>query len=392
VTPLKVCLLVNDLRIGGAERQLVELATGLDTRRFQPLVVTLYPGHPLEADLVHAGVPVVSLDRRGRFDFGAVWRLRSLLRREDVSVIQPFLTPATFFGLTASILAGTPVRVVTERCGLRVNPGAGSNVYRFLEDRLTRFAAVAVPNSCAGAAYLRSRGIGSRKIRVIYNGVSPDRVSAPPQEVAAVRAGLGIPAEAPVVGIVASLQEAKDHRTFLAACALVREHYPAAHFVIVGDGELRTSLEKQAIALGLGAATHFTGNQARVAPLVASFDVSVLSSFDHEGCSNSILEAMGLARPVVCTDVGGNAELVQDGENGFVVPPKSPEAMAGRIMRLLGDPALSRSLGEAGRRRFQADFMLATMVRNYEDLYAELWAARTGAENETYRRGEAREA
>jgi len=376
VNRLKVCLLVNDLRIGGAERQLVELATGLDSRRFQPLVVTLYPGQPLEADLAQAGVPVQSVHRSGKFDFRPVGRLSALLRRERVDIIQPFLTPATFFGLLAANLARTPVTIVTERCGLRVDPGAGSNAYRFLEDRLTHFAAAAVPNSKAGAAYLRRRGIPPRKIRVIYNGVNPARVTATPTDAAAVRDNLGIPSGAPVVGIVASLQRAKDHHTFLRAARRVAHNYPAAHFVIVGDGELRKELEHAARHLGIGARTHFTGNQSHVAPLIASFDVAVLSSYDHEGCSNFILEAMGLGKPVVCTGVGGNPELVTSGENGFVVPPRDPSLMAGAIIRLLADQALRHALGERGRQRFQQDFTLQNMIRNYEDLYLQLWEKR----------------
>ena len=386
---LKVCLIVNDLRIGGAERQLVELATGIDARRFDPLVVTLYEGQPLEADLAAAGIRVVSLHRSSKFDFRPIWRLSALLRRERVDVIQPFLTPATFFGLSASLLAGTRIRVVTERCGLRVNPGAGSNAYRFLEDRLTRFAEAAVPNSAAGAGYLRSRGIPSRKIRVIYNGVNPARVSATTDDAVAASNGLGIPSDAPVVGIVASLQTAKDHRTFLRAAERVGRSHPAAHFVIVGDGELRAELEELSRRLGIDGKTHFTGNQARISPLISAFDVAVLSSHDHEGCSNFILEAMGLGKPVVCTDVGGNPELVKNGENGFVVPPKDPEKLADAVTRLLADRALGETLGLQGRERFNREFTLPTMVKNYEDLYLELWEKRALARRGRVSREEA---
>lgn len=370
---LKVCLLINDLRIGGAERQLVELATGLDRSRFDPLVVTLYHGQGLETELLRGGVRLLSLNRRGKYDFRPIFRLRSILRRERVDIIQPFLTPATFFGLSASLLAGTPVRIVTERCGLRVNPGVGSSLYRFVEDRLSRFADAAVPNSQAGAAYLMRRGISRNKIWVIYNGVNASRVAFSANEVRSARESLGIPADAPVLGVVASLQEAKDHRTFLDACSRVASELTDAHFVIVGDGELRTALEDMAWCLGIGQRTHFTGNQVRVAPLIACFDVAVLSSCDHEGCSNFILEAMGLGKPVVCTNVGGNPELVRDGENGFTVPPKRPELMADRILTILRDAELARSFGGNGRARFDTEFTLPTMVHAYEKLYVTLW-------------------
>ena len=177
-TKLNVCLLVNDLRYGGAERQLVELALGLDKERFNPLVVTLYAGEPLERELRHApGVGLVSLERKGKWDFGALRRLSRLLRENDVHIIQPFLTPATAFGLSAAIMARTPVKIATERCGVRLNTSIGNKLYRFVEDRLTRYTDAVAPNSEAGRDYVLSRGINEDDVRVIYNGVAPERTT-----------------------------------------------------------------------------------------------------------------------------------------------------------------------------------------------------------------------
>lgn len=373
---LNVMLLVNDLRIGGAERQLVELARGLDRDRFRCVVATLYPGQPFESDLREAGIEVISLGRNGKFDFGTVFRLSRVLRDEKIDVIQPFLTPATFFGLTAAMIARTPVRIVTERCGLRADPGFGNRIYRFVEDRLSAGAAAAIPNSAAGLDYLAKRGVKPGVTKVIYNGVSPDRVTAGDGEAASIRSELGIPDGAPAVGIVASLQKAKDHESFLRSAALVAEAHADAHFVVVGDGELRSELEALASNLGIGDRTHFAGNQRRVAAYIALFNVAVLSSCDHEGCSNYLLEAMGQAKPIVCTNVGGNPELVTEGVNGFIVPVRSPSKMAEAINAVLADKARAAELGDAGKRRFDAEFTLEHMVGEYEQLYTELWAGR----------------
>lgn len=373
---LTVMLLVNDLRVGGAERQVVELARGLDPARFRPIVATLYAGGVLEQELWMAGVPVVSLARRHKLDFSVIRQLAGLLRKERVDVIQPFLTPATFFGLSAALLARTPVKIVTERCGLRTSPGLGSNVYRFFEDRLTRYADAAIPNSDAGRRYLMARGIRTEAIRVIYNGIGPSRTAVSESAVRAVRASLGLPRGGRIAGIVASLQPAKDHETFLQAAARVADVVPNAYFAIVGDGELRAHLESRVRDLGLSARVRFTGNVADVASYIAAFDVSVLSSCDHEGCSNALLEAMALGRACVATDVGGNRELVIDGDTGLVVPARDPERLSGAIARLLASPALARAMGRAGRAHFEARFTLDRMVRAYEALYAELWARR----------------
>ena len=197
---------------GRTDLTLVELARGLGRDRFNPLVVTLYPGEPLERELRHSsGVELVSLERKGKWDFGALRRLSRLLRSKDVHIIQPFLTPSTAFGLSAAIMARTPVKIATERCGVRLNTSVGNKLYRFVEDRLTRFADAVVPNSEAGRDYVLSRGINEDKVRVIYNGVAPERTTCLPNDRAAVRASFGIRPDEPVVGIVASLTPAKDH-------------------------------------------------------------------------------------------------------------------------------------------------------------------------------------
>jgi len=367
-----VLLMIDDLCLGGAERQLVELAKGLDKQRFRVLAVTLYPGQPLERDLEgQDGIRLLSLNRKGKFDFGILLPLVRLLRRESIHVIQPFLSPATFFGLTAAVLARVPVKVVTERCGVRRDTKLGENLYRFVEDRLTRFADVAVANSQSGADFLVSRGIGTEKTRVIYNGVNAERVTTTEAEVVTLRANLGI-AAAPVIGIVASLTAPKDFPTFLRGASIIRDAVPLARFLIVGDGPLRRELEGMAAQLGLADSVVFAGHQMRVAPFIGSFDVAVLSSCDYEGCSNYLLEAMGLGRPVVATDIGGNRELVRHGETGLLVPPRDPAALAAAVLTLVDDRALVSRLTDAARARFLAGFSVPTMVRQYEQLYEEL--------------------
>ena len=370
---VNVLLMTDDLRPGGAERQLVELAKGLDKGRFRVLVATLYAGQPLERELEgQEGIQLLSLNRKGKFDFGILPPLVRLLRREKIHVIQPFLSPATFFGLTAALLARVPVRVVTERCGVRRDTKLGENLYRFAEDRLTRFADVAVANSESGREFLVSRGIGAEKTRVIYNGVNAERVTTSEAEVAAVRASLGLAAEALVIGIVASLTAPKDFPTFLRSARIIRDSVPSARFLIVGNGPLRLGLEEMAAQLGLADSVLFAGHQMRVAPFIGGFDVAVLSSCDYEGCSNYLLEAMGLGRPVVATDIGGNRELVRHGETGLLVPPRDPGALAGAVLTLLDDRTLVSRLTDAAQQRFRAGFSVPTMVRQYEQLYEEL--------------------
>lgn len=378
---LRVLLLINGLRVGGAERQLIELAKGLDRRRFDVMVGTLYSGWSFEDELAgRDDLRLVSLDRRHKYDIGTLPKLARLLRRERIDIIMPFLTPATFFGLSAALLARTPVRIATERTGTgKDHAGLGSNIYSIAQDRLARRADLVVANSESGRQAVIARGVELRKTRVIYNGVSADRVTVTDAQRAEVRRELGLPTGARVAGIVARLEPMKQHETFLRAAARVREVLPNAYFLIVGDGSLRSALEARARELGLDGHARFLGDRLTVAPYIDLLDVAALSSSGKEGCSNFLLEAMALGKPSVCTDIGGNPEVIVHGQTGLLVPPGDPERFADALLLLLTDTDRGRRMGEHARRAFDGRFSVGQMVRAYEQLYDELWSLRTHA-------------
>ncbi len=376
---INVCLPVNYLGFGGAERQLVELALGLDKDRFRVLVVTLRSGGELEAELKNEqGITLHNLDRKSKYSMAPVIRFARLLKRQQVHIIQPFLSPATFFGLTASFLSRTPVRIVTERCGLRKDRGLGNKAYRFVEDRLTRFSDLAVANSEAGRQYLHERGISPSMTRVIYNGINPERLQPDPDMVRRVKERLDLPSDGLVIGNVASLTQPKDQATILRAAASLSARFPGLRVAMVGDGPLRSGLEALAQELGLGSRAVFFGNQHNVADYMAALDVAVLSSVDNEGCSNFLLEAMGLGKPVVATDVGGNCELVQEGQNGWLVPPGDYQALAASLEEALNDMERREAMGNVGRRTVETRFSLPHMIDAHQELYQELLEKKMG--------------
>jgi L-malate glycosyltransferase len=381
---------VNELKIGGAEQQLLELVRGLDKRRFRPIVAPLYPRGPLDAEFrAVAGAQVVDLERRGKFDATTLVRVGALLRNRGVSVVQPFLSPATFFGLFPAVLLRTPVKVVTERCGVRLVRGAGYRIYRSLEDRLTRFADVVVPNSAAGRDDLLRRGIPADKMRIIYNGINPDRLQIDREQVEAHRARLGVPSGGHVIGVLASITPAKGHDTFLRAAASLAARRPEVRYAVIGDGPLRAPMEALSAELGLAGRVVFFGYQRRVADFLAACDVLVSSSRDNEGCSNAILEAMALGVPVVATDVGGNRELVEDGVTGYLMPAGDEAALAAALEAALAGEASRRAVAARARQMVDARFSVRRMVHDYEVLYESLCAAKRANETPRLRRAAA---
>jgi glycosyltransferase involved in cell wall biosynthesis len=266
-------------------------------------------------------------------------------------------------GLLALRIAPAPAAVATRRVDFPLRGPLSRWKYRACR----RVIAV----SRAIAAVLESGGLDPGRIRVVYEGV-PDRPPAAGGH-EALRA-LGVPEGAPVVGNVAALTEHKDHSSLLQAAARVVQRAPLARFLILGEGELKPRLEREAAALGLGDRCVFAGFRNDLDRLLPALTLFCLSS-RLEGLGTSVLDAMCFGVPVVATAAGGIPEAVQDGVTGRVVPPGDPAALAAAILELLQDEPRRRALGRAGRARFEERFSAERMVDETLGVYRELLKA-----------------
>jgi glycosyltransferase involved in cell wall biosynthesis len=244
----------------------------------------------------------------------------------------------------------------------RVRSEEDRELLRRLTPKMDHLIAV----SRASVRKLEDEGRVAAPISLIYNGVDLARYDEP-EVCCTLQAEYGIPAGAPVVGVVARLEPEKGHPTLLDAWPLVLASVPNAHLLIVGEGSQREALEEQAANL---ASVHFTGRRDDVPAVTAALDVAVLPSY-REAQGLSILEAMALARPVVASAVGGIPEMVEDGRTGLLVPPRDPEALAAAITRLLLDHPFADTLGKAGKDLVHERFCVELMVRAVESIYDE---------------------
>jgi len=233
-----------------------------------------------------------------------------------------------------------------------------------MANKISRWAAyhadVIVANSQAG---LDSFGFQNHpRARVIYNGVDLSRF-------------IGIetsPENQSTVCMVANFSDKKDHITSIYALPLIMKSFPDARLVLVGhDAGTLESTRNLVNDLGLSQAVRFVTDTLNPEPFIAGSQICILTSFT-EALSNSILEYMGMHKPVIATANSGNAEVVDSGKTGFLIPPNSPEILAEHIIRLLRNPELARSMGKAGYKRLVEIFSLERMVDSYEDQYSSL--------------------
>jgi glycosyltransferase involved in cell wall biosynthesis len=371
------------MSIGGAQTHLLHVLRRLDRRRFSPLLCCLATDRDDAHLLDHVRelrVPILDANLPDRAN--SLVRPRSAVqmariarefKRRRVQIVHSYLFHANWFGTLAGRLAGVPVVIVSKR---------SMDVYARRRERwacrlVNRLAHCVTAVAEAVREHVhREEGCPRDKIVVIPNGVDAEQFRG--AEVPPADEFPGMAGDGKVVGTITRLVWKRGHEELLEAAALVARGEPATRLLIVGDGPLRPSLEQRVKERGLNGTVRFLGAVPRAARLLPHFDVFVLSSV-WEGMSNGLLEAMAAGRAVVATRVGGNPEVIVDGESGLLVPPRDPQALADAVLRLLRDPELARRMGEAARRRVEAEFTLPRMVRRLERLYDELLAPRTAA-------------
>lgn len=372
----KVVFLIGSLHVGGSETQLAELASRLDRDVFDVIVCAM-TGGPLETELRAKGVRVHPLGfislRAGPWwkrpralavAVRATLRFWTILRRERPDIVHGFLIEAYLLGTFLGRLAGVPYVVASRR-------SLGSfkekkYVYLFLEGLADRLTDLFIANSDAVRTDTLAREpIKASDIIVIRNGLDLTRFDALATPAGPGRRG------GPRVIVVCNLIGYKGHEFFLRAWPQVLNSFPDAEAVLVGDGVLRGHLEAMARALDIGHSVEFLGVRRDIPELLASADLYVHPSL-QEGYSNALLEAMASGRAVVATAVGGNVEMVDDGDTGVLVTPADAQALADAMLSLLRDPQRAQAMGRRAQAAARGRHDMAVVVRQYEATYADL--------------------
>lgn len=355
---LRVLLLTDEMEVGGTQRQIAFLARALDPARFAPAVAYFRNRSFLVDELEAGGVPVAEIPKRGRIDPAFVRRLVAHLRRGRYDVMHCFSFTGELWGAVARRLVAAPARPALVS-SVRNKYDWYSGLQWRAKGWVSRQSCRIVANSRAGAEFARARmSLPQDAIDVVYNGVALGPPAAPVS---------GAPVTALFVG---RLVEQKNVPVLLRAMRRLQDAGTPLRLRLAGDGPLRGECVAQAAALGITGRVEFLGERADARELMAAADVVVLPS-RREGLSNVILEAMAAGRPVVASDVGGSAELVEHGRTGLLFPSDDDAALAAALSALAADAARREVLGTEGRRRAEERFSVEAMGRSMEAIYTE---------------------
>ncbi len=349
--------------LGGGERIVLKLAALLPQYGFRVSVLTFF-AHPSSPFLAAATCPVYELPLTSTYDrnaFHAALELRRFLKAQSVQIVQTFFESSDLWaGLVVKLTS--PARLIWSRRDMGILRAPKHHLaYRLLANLPDHVLAV---SELVRQYSIDTDGIHPDRVTTIYNGLNLADWTTPTPP----------PAQPFHITTLGNIRHVKGHDVFLRAASLIVQRHPDTRFTIAGEilePDYYAHLLELIQQLNLTHHVHFLGGVTNLRNHLTTAHLFVLPS-RSEGFSNAIIEAMAASLPVVATNVGGNAEAVQHGHSGLIVPPEDPHALATAILRLLEDPATRSRMGAAGRELVLQKFTIHAMMTHTTQLYQKL--------------------
>lgn len=358
---VRVLIVTDEMEVGGTQRQIVHIARGLDRERFEATVVYFCNRSFLADELERAGVNVVEIRKEHRIDFHFIWKLVKFIDNGRFDVMHCFSFTGELWGAVARRLirpSRRPVLITSVRNKYDWYSRFQWRIKRWTASQSSRVIA----NSRSGAEHAAAQiGLEKGSIDVVYNGVGEPSTAAIAQRA---------PSRPIIMALfVGRLVEQKNVPVLLRAMKTLHEKEIPVHLRIAGDGPLRKHCDQLINEYGLERAVELLGERPDVAMLMATSDFVVLPSY-REGLSNVILEAMMVGRPVVASNVGGNAELVEAMRTGLLFENDNDTELAQAMLALVMNSGMREAFGAQGRQRATEHFTVRAMVTSMERFYS----------------------
>lgn len=306
---------------------------------------------------------LIQIPRKSHFDLTRLIKLIKTFWSFKPDIVHTYLSSANSYGRVAAIFTKIPVIIASERSSYQL--GINKKRYEIIIDKiLFLFTDAIICNSInASKSLIEKHSFNKKKIYVVHNGVEKKTNNSNQN----INNG-----DVKVIGMVANHLKWKNYPLFIDAVKIIINNYDNyLHFLTVGDGPLRLESESYAKELGLSEYIDFARSTDNVPEFLNKINIFVSTS-SYEGLSNSIMEAMSAGLPCVVTNVGGNAELVSNGETGFLVSPNNPKALAEKLLLLLNDDVKSKRFGALGSEKMLKKFSIKNMVNETEKIYNKL--------------------
>lgn len=365
--PVKLVVVVDEMELGGAQRQISYLLHNIDQRKVSPHLIYFRHKSHLVDKLVAAGIPVTFVEKRSTLDLKFFWSLLKTLRGLDYDVLHGFNVTAEIWSLLCHKVIRKGTFVSSVRCLFDVLGQREQQMKPFV----TRNSDFIISNSSSGLESLREQvAFEDTQATVIYNGTNQQqRLSSEQRQNA--RGQAGYSTDKLTLCIVCRLVASKNVGMMLKALeTLTPDQLQRVNLLVVGDGPEMHRLREQATG-ELSKVVHFVGESNDVDQWYRMSDVFVQTS-DSEGLPNTVMEAMSHGLAVVATDVGGTSELITNDNEGYLIAKNDHLALAEKIVQLLEHPQEVNNLGNRAIETIEERFALQAMVSQFENTYQQL--------------------
>ncbi len=363
---LNVMHITYDMRIGGTEMVIKSIIEGIHANRIKQSIFCIEePLGPWGQKMQTEGTSIFTANRRPGFDLSLIKAIKTKIKLHKIDIVHCHQYTPWVYGTLAALF--TPAKVVFTEHG-RFYPDYKSSKRRWINPILNAFTKQITSISEATAHALENyEYLSKEKIQVLYNGISDDI----PTSKKNLHDELSLAPGTIILGCIARFDPIKNHLMMLEGLSLAIRDGIKAHLVIVGDGEMRSQIENKVNELALKSHVTLTGYQSEPFAYLNAMDIFLLTSFS-EGTSMTLLEAMRASKPCIVTNVGGNPEVIKDGENGIVVPNDDAKALSQAISSLGIDKTKHKMMSTAAKKRFDELFDADAMCSQYLSLYAKV--------------------
>lgn len=364
---INILHIYQNSRIGGVQQQLLSLLKAYNREVFNPFFCCFGPKEAMGKEIEGIGIELTALNRfrYHRILPGIFVDLSRLMKEKHIHIVRTHRYHPNVYGRVAAFLAGVPVIVASVHDNYRMDKRPKRRIVNHILSKITD-KIVAVSESIK-KDIVRYDKIDPSKILVIPNGVDTERFN-PEGNFANIKEEFLIKDNDIVIGFVGRIVPAKGLEYLIDTLSYLKEEFKNLKLLIIGEGAIVARLHEQAKEKKVYDSIIFAGGRRDIPDILSCIDIFVMPSI-AEGLPNALLEAMAMGRPIVATEVGGIPEVMKNGVNGLLVPPRDPIALATAMKGLIGNDRLAAQMGHAARDLVQDKFSMRATAQKWQTLY-----------------------